>query len=262
MPITCGMRTLVDLVATSNMRQKLILIGCSWGCGEWLVDDNQVLNINHPGLSEYLANDYDVVNLSRSGASNWQLCFSLRNYLTHVKTFDQFKIVLIQTDAARNKGTEKYHVDYVQVLQESTNLKNFYERNLEIFYIKLNSLAQEFNTPIYLVGGLNDLAINILPLYNNLVPMCESWIGLMHAPHQPTVVPLLVHSFLYSFTKKHNRLDLMEQISQHSDANFLRAQELMETDWFGPSLGDFHPGRKAHELLANHIREFFGKISQ
>jgi hypothetical protein len=243
------------------MRQKLILVGCSWACGEWLVDDNQVLNINHPGLSEYLASDYDVINLSRSGASNWQLCFSLRNYLTHVKTFDQFKIVVIQTDAARNQCSEKYHVDYAQVLQDSINLKNFYERNLEIFYIKLNSLAQEFNTPIYLVGGLNDLASNILPLYNNLVPMCESWTGLMHASYRPTVVPLLLGSFLYSVTKKHNKLDLMDEISQYSDINFLQAQELMETDWFGPSLGDFHPSRKAHKLLANYIREFFAKES-
>jgi hypothetical protein len=243
------------------MRQKLILVGCSWACGEWLVDNNRVNNINHPGLSEYLASDYDVINLSRGGASNWQLCFSLHNYLTNVKTFDQYKIVVIQTDAARNQCSEKYHVDYAQVLQDSINLKNFYERNLEIFYIKLNSLAQEFNTPIYLVGGLNDLASNILPLYNNLVPMCESWTGLMHTPYRPTVVPLMLGPFLYSIAKKHNKLDLMDEISQYSDINFLQAQELMETDWFGPNLGDFHPSRQAHKLLANYIREFFAKES-
>ena len=244
------------------MSEKLILVGCSWGCGEWLVDNNQILHVNHPGLSQYLATDFDVVNLSRGSASNWQLCFSLRNYLTYVKTFDQFKIVLIQTDAYRNTGSEHYHVDHDLLFKESTDLKNFYERNLEIFYIKLDSLAKEFQTSIYLVGGLNDLATDILSLYNNLVPMCESWTGLMHASYQPSVVPLILDADLYTDAKRHNRLDLMEQIAYYSDTNFLQAQELMETDWFGPSFGDFHPSRKGHELLANHIQQFFAKESQ
>lgn len=244
------------------MSQKLILAGCSWGCGEWLVGANQVLHVNHPGLSQYLGTDYDVVNLSRGSVSNWQICFAIRNYLTYVKTFDQFKIVVIQTDAYRSAGSEKYHVDHDQLYRESVDLKNFYERNLEVFYIKLNSLAEQFQTKIYLVGGLNDLAIDILPLYNNLVPVCESWIGLMEPTHSTDIIPLILNPDLYTDAKLHKRVDLMEQIANYSDTNFLKAQQLMETDWFGPSFGDFHPSRKGHELLANHIKQFFTKESQ
>jgi hypothetical protein len=244
------------------MRQKLILAGCSWGCGEWTSDQNKTLRINHPGVSEYLSPHYDVVNLSQSAASNWQMCFALRNYLTYVKTYQQFKIVVIQTDAYRHQVSEKYHVDHDQIYQLSTDLQNLYERNLEIFYIKLDSLAQEFKTKIYLVGGLNDLALNIVSLYTNLVPMCESWIGLMDSSHQTNCVPLILNPDLFRDAKQRGRLDIMEQVASASDTNFLKAKQLMETDWFGPSFGDFHPSRKAHALLANYIKEYFTKESQ
>jgi hypothetical protein len=244
------------------MQQKLILAGCSWGCGEWLVDQNKTLNINHPGLSEYLSTHYDVINLSKGGSSNWQMCFAIRNYLTYVKTYDQFKIVLVQTDAYRPQGSEKYHVDFDQLYQQSTDLQNFYERNLEIFYIKLDSLAKEFQTKIYLVGGLNDLALDILSLYNNLVPMCESWVRLMDPAHLPSRIPLILDPDLFKDAKQHDRPDIMEQIATASDVNFLKAQQLMETDWFGPSFGDFHPSRKGHALLADHIKEYFTKELQ
>jgi len=244
------------------MQQKLILLGCSWGCGEWTVDQNKTSKVSHPGLREYLSPDYDVINLSQGGASNWQMCFALRNYLTYVKTYTEFKIVLIQTDAYRHQISEKYHVDFDQLYQQSTDLQNFYERNLEIFYIKLNSLAQEFQTKIYLVGGLNDLALDIVSLYTNLVPMCESWIGLMDSSYEPGRIPLILNPDLFKAVKQHNRLDIMEQVAAASDTNFLTAQQLMETDWFGPIFGDFHPSRKAHALLANYIKQYFTKESQ
>lgn len=248
-----------DWVETSNMPQKLILAGCSWGCGEWIVDKNNEYELCHPGLSEYLQTDFDVVNISRIGASNWQICYAIRNYLTYVQTYEQFKIIVIQTDAYRPHSSEKFQVDYSDLFNESSDLKNFYERSLEIFYIKLDSLAQQFNTKIYLVGGLNDLASNILPLYTNLVPICQSWTYLIDHSYTPDIVPLILNYRLYKDAKHHMRADLMEQISTYSDQNFLKAQQLMETDWFGPSYGDFHPSRKGHELLANYIKDYFKK---
>jgi hypothetical protein len=241
------------------MIKKLVLVGCSWGCGEM---NSTCTGVTHPGLGQYLSDSYDVVNLSRIGSSNWQNCFALRNYLNYVKNFDEYCIVVLQTDAYRRQACEKYLVDYNQLFENSHDLKHFYEQSLEIFYIKLNNLAEEFQTKIYLAGGLTDLALDIISMYTNLVPMCESWIKLMDPSHQPSIIPLIVSPELFKNAKQHNRLDLLEQISNHSDLNFLKAQKLMETEWFGPTFGDFHPSRKGHELLANYIKEFLKKESQ
>jgi hypothetical protein len=84
----------------------------------------------------------------------------------------------------------------------------------------------------------------------------------MDSSHQTNCAPLILNPDLFRDAKQRGRLDIMEQVASASDTNFLKAQQLMETDWFGPSFGDFHPSRKAHALLANYIKEYFTKESQ
>jgi hypothetical protein len=244
------------------MQKKLIIVGCSWGCGEWQVDQNKVISISHPGIAAYLSTDYDVVNLSRGGGSNWQSCFALRNYLNYVNNFDLCQIIVMQTDAFRPNSSKQYQVDYDHLYQDSLSLLDFYQKTLEIFYIKLDLLAKEYNLKIHLVGGLTDLDIHTISLYNNLIPMCESWVHLIDNTHTPSIIPLILNPGLLTAVKEHNRIDLLDEIVQYSDQNFLKAQELMETEYFGPSFGDFHPSRQGHKLLSNYIKEFLTKEIQ
>ena len=243
------------------MKKKLIIVGCSWGCGEWRIN-NRILELAHPGLTEYLSTDFNVVNLSRCGASNWQSCFVLRNYLHHVNNSDLCDIVVLQTDVARTACSEVYQVDYDYLYSHSSNLSDFYQKTLEIFYIKLNELAQEYNLKIHLVGGLSDLNTDVISLYSNLDVICNSWITLLDSTHTPDVVPLILNPSLLTKIKQHNNVELFEEVIQYSDRQFLKAQTLMETDYFGPGFGDFHPNRKAHEILAKHIKNFFNKELQ
>ena len=241
--------------------RKLVIVGCSWGCGEWSNSKGNSLSVSHPGLTEYLSQDNPVTNLSRSGASNWQSCFSLRNYLEyHVDSQNQPTIFVLQTDAARSAVSNKYDIDYKSVILTSTGLKDYYTTLTEIFYIKLNELANQFGVKIHMIGGLTDLDLEVMSLYTNLIPCCVSWIKLLDHTHIPSVIPMIQGTDHFVLAKKHNRLDLVEDIMNHSDQTFLQAQGLMETEYFGPAFGDFHPSRNGHKVLADYIKHYLKEL--
>jgi len=253
---------LADWDEIFDVMDKLILVGCSWGCGEWKNDSKTTLTINHPGLSEYLSKDYTVVNLSKGGASNWQTCFSLRNYLEYrVDKQEPVNIFVLQTDASRTTVSNKFDVDYESIIEKSNSLKDYYKTLLEIFYIKLHNLAEQYRVKIHMIGGLNDLDLELMSLYNNLLPCCESWIKLLDHTHQPSEIPLVLESKFFVEAKKHNNTNLVEDIINYSDQKFVRAQQLMETEYFGSAFGDFHPSRKGHEVLASYIKNYLKDMS-
>lgn len=234
----------------------LILIGDSWGCGEWHHPGHNQIEISHPGLNEYLAQDFRLVNLSRPGASNWQICSTLFNYLTHKLPMmdEDFRIVLIQTDASRDTMAAKFDVDYNDLIKECDSLADLYTKLIDIFYIKCQNFAQQFNVKLYMCGGLSDLDLATISLYNSLIPLCPSWVNLIDPQHNPSVIPLRMSPELFVSAKHNGRLDLCEEIIAYSDQQFLKLQHMLESEYFGPGLGDYHPSRFGHELLGNFIK--------
>lgn len=236
---------------------RLLIIGDSWGCGEWAICSENNIKVVHPGLTEYLSSKYLVTNLSRSGASNWQTAFSLNNYLAFRVDRETIPIVfVIQSDASRPLMSDKFDVDFDVDLVQCTTLLEFYKIALEKFYIKLNYIAINYGIKIHMIGGLTDLDLELLSLYNNLIPCCESWIKLLDAKHTISQIPLMLDSRLLTRAKRLNKLNLVNEIIDYSDQHFLSAQKLMETEFFGPAYGDFHPNRKSHEILTNHITTY------
>jgi hypothetical protein len=240
--------------------KTLIVVSCSWGCGEWDHQGNHELVISHPGITEYLNNSFKVVNLSRAGNSNWQICYTLHNYLM-TNPHQDFEIIVIQTDIARRSLAEKY-LDLELVFKKTHNLESLYTELSEICYHKLAYLAKLANTKIHLVGGLTDLSTDILSLseFGDLVVLCDSWIKLLYNAHTPSLIPLRLDPELLTATKEYNRYDLFEQVVEYSDKNFLKLQELYESEFFGPAFGDFHPSRLSHKLLSEHIINYFKDI--
>jgi hypothetical protein len=237
--------------------KTLIIVSCSWGCGEWNHHGDHQLALSHPGINEYLADTFKVVNLSRSGVSNWQLCYTLHNYLTN-NPHSNFEVIVISTDPARSKLSDKY-IDLESIVKKAYNLESLYDELLEIFYHKLEYLAKLHNTKIHLIGGLGDLNMDILnsPNFEHLVPLCNSWIKLLYNSHVPSSIPLLIRPEILTITKSYKRHDLVDQAIEHSDKKFLIRQELLELDLFGPAYSDFHPSRKGHHVLSNYIKHFF-----
>jgi hypothetical protein len=198
----------------------LLIVGDSWGCGEWDHNGDHQLVLNHPGMEEYLGKHFKVVNLSRGYSSHWQTCYALWNYLDTRVDDSELKILVLQTDAFRPLLHERYDIDLDSVYSQSTSLFHLYEQLIELFYIKLDGIAQQFDTDIWLSGGVTDLHTGILPSFTKLVPVCKSWIQLLDQRHVPSIIPLRIDPNFFSTAKQHNRYDLCRQISDYSDQHF------------------------------------------
>jgi hypothetical protein len=240
--------------------KKLLITGCSWACGEW--DNMQGTNrmvLSHPGVTKYLSEDFTVTNIAKGGGSNWTSCYSIENYLRHVvNPKDDLEIIVFQTDPLRPGIANVFNVDYSNLINNANNLYELHQTLVEIFYIKLNSIAENHNCKIHLVGAYSDLDLETLSLYpRRLVALCPSWIKLLNNQHNPSVIPLTINPLTVEFCKEQNRLDLCDELFRISEYNFIEAEQLMESSMFGPAYGDFHPSRSSHEILANYIRQFF-----
>ena len=59
--------------------------------------------------------------------------------------------------------------------------------------------------------------------------------------------------------KKSGRVDLCEQLIDVNDTNFTEFNTILKLETMGPVLGDFHPSRLGHQILAEHIINFVNK---
>ena len=239
--------------------EKVVLIGDSWSCGEWIHCDSNSIKLNHPGITEYLP--YETVNLSVGGSSNWKILYTMFNYMNQRQHIDQsYRIVIFQSDPMRPVNAEKFDVDINEQITQASSLEQLYISTVEIFYIKISELSKQFNVPVCIIGGLSDVDESVFSLYNNKENIiCKSWINLLYKNHVPSVIPLQFNSELFSTFKKLGRTDLCDQLLEINDKNFAEFTEVIGLETFGPSLGDFHPNRLGHQILADHMINFIEK---
>lgn len=243
----------------STVTEKLLIFGDSWSLGTWRQAEENQLELDDPGLGKILEDSFSVVNLSKGYSSNWQMLYTLWNYLDKIESVDnQSKIILFQTDAFRSRLSEKFDVDYPKIYQQSTGLENFYESLIEIFYIKLNQVAEQFNTKIYLSGTNADVHTGLIEQFPNLVPMCVSWIKLVEPAHKPSVIPLLFDRDFLKTAKSYN-ITLCKEIMDYSDESFSKFMSLLENKHFDnpKAFGDFHPNLLGHKVMAKYIKDYF-----
>lgn len=239
--------------------EKLVLIGDSWGCGEWKFCGNNSIKLNHPGMTEYLP--YHTVNLSTGGATNWDMLHSMFNYMIQTKDLDEpYSIIVFQSTPMRPSLAEKFDVDIDEQIQQAISIEQLYTSLAEIFYIKISNFSKEFDIPVYIIGALSDVDESMFSLYNNKENIiCKSWISLLYKDHVPGIIPLPFEPRMFTMLKKSGRIDLYEQLLNTNDKNFIEFNKILELETMGPSMGDFHPSRLGHKAMANRIIEFIDK---
>jgi hypothetical protein len=246
--------------------KKIVLVGDSWGCGEW--DNTAFAAPCHPGLTEYLSDQYVVKNLSRSGNSLWQICYTLESFLDRIGDEKETAYVVIQTDAMREQNCQDFDVNYMESCQTANSLLMVYQMLLEKFYFKLQNIGDRYNITIHLIGGLCDVFTEGVAGLNRINVLCSSWVSLIdQAIGSGTpmslannVIPVHLRPESLSQLKTFKKLFLIDEAINHTDATFLFNQRLIESKYFGPIHGDFHPSREGHLLLANHIKSTFERI--
>jgi len=234
----------------------LTILGDSWSVGEWRDAGHGELVSDVASLDLALEPWFRVKNFSRGGASNWQSLSTAHNCFRMRPDQDDCMII-VQTDPMRLQQSQRFDVTLSAMSDLAHDLRNLYDRMIEVFYIKLQELCEIYQRQVYLVGGVSDVDLDIVKLYPRLVPLCASWIRLMAPWHEPDVVPLLIDADALTAIRQLDRSDLLDQAMDLADQRFRLLQPVMETPWIGPAQADFHPNAQSHALLAQHIRDYF-----
>lgn len=99
------------------MTKKILLTGCSYGCGEW---NNDPYGNTHGGIASYLTEKgYAVKNVSRPGANN---CVALDNIKNIHKEFDH--VIFLLTSASRDVNSYFPYDPTISALDNADKIAN------------------------------------------------------------------------------------------------------------------------------------------
>jgi hypothetical protein len=156
-----------------------IILGDSWGCGEWV--DGEV---THSGLAFYMEElGHKVVNNSIPGGSNYESLNSLKDFLVCEQDLEEIKkingIFLFWTEWYRDFRIKPYGifdlaVDSSNYFMPKNYNKDFYSRYQERVLLDFKKVADKLKVPIYVIGGASDLDYFDNDLFGNVICVCQS----------------------------------------------------------------------------------------
>ena len=220
---------------------NILLAGDSWGCGEWLDAEIHGRNIlSHKGIEQFLQDvGHDVVNASKTGESNKVVTDRLIDALSK-KQFDY--IFWIQTDPLRDLRPNYFHpLSTLRTVDDFNQLGN---KLLEPNYDKLNSLS----TPIYCIGGLGKLNLELMKDRHNLIPLIPCVVELIIENYQR--YPLAFSDWLDDIPKDFEEFDELIRLKHEYDRWF--TDEPFKTFFYPDGV---HPNRKGHEKIFEYIQD-------
>lgn len=217
----------------------IIIIGDSWGVGEWGLDKNEYCLIG-PGIGQYLSLDHTVVNLSAGGASNTQAIDRLDLFLTRYTVDDGDTVYWIVSSPARG-------VDIKSIAQSELTIDQAIRKLLNTSMDRAELLGKQHNITINLIGGLCDLNTVDISQYQYLQVAVPSWGQLIDNEYQQSVHSYDIHwdllgQELIDPIKKQEWLELTiscENKRKSMIKNFNTDQH--------------HPDRYGHIKLRNHL---------
>lgn len=99
------------------MTKKILITGCSYGCGEW---NNDPYGNTHGGIASYLTEKgYTVKNVSKPGANN---CVALDNIKNIHKEFDH--VIFLLTSASRDVNSYFPYDSTISALDNADKIAN------------------------------------------------------------------------------------------------------------------------------------------
>lgn len=214
----------------------IILIGDSWGVGEWGLDGNEFC-LTGPGIGQYLSLHNTVVNLSVGSGSNTESINRLENFLRKYQVDINDTVYWIVTDPLRCQDTNLIH------LTESFQSK--VENLLMLALLRANKLAEKCSVTINLIGGLCDLDLIDLSNYNNLKNCVPSWGKLIDPEYQASI---------FCNSKRLQDLAKTADTSERKQ-EFLSIAKLVQLKEKSKifTQNHFHPSRHGHRILRDHL---------
>lgn len=243
------------------MKDKLVIFGDSWACGEWGHPDplTNEYGLTHPGINEYLSESFSVQNLAAGGSSLWKILQRIENYLTIGDGIDRTKdtFIVFQPSPLRLSMSKESNVDYKLVADRHSSATEFGNELNEIWYVRLDELAQRINNKIYIVGGFSDVDTTTVGLYKNLEVLCPSWQKLLSPDHPTSSIPIRGEKYALEFFREIGNTKLLESYIEYIDQMTNHYLNMMDLDTIGPV--DFHPNQKGHKIMSDFIVDFLNQ---
>ena len=147
----------------------ILICGDSWSCGEW-----ENMSVTHRGLAGYISEQtsHQVINLGMPGSSNLNTIRVIQHFLNLNPSISIEKIIVFQTDYLR---------DIESIEFDNHGYTQFKARRISNFYQNLSNLYKKHNTPVYVIGGLNDTfwLSKFSEIYQGVNIACQSFTNLL-----------------------------------------------------------------------------------
>jgi len=233
----------------------IIIIGDSWGVGEWGVDENNKYCLTGPGIGQYLSmTEHSIINLSKPAGSNKSALNSLEGLLKKFTPDSADEFFWIVTDPQR-------HLSIDQLLDTSTTLYDQLFDSLRNSFIRADKLAADHNITIKIIGGLCDIEPHWVEPYTNLKLVVPSWGRLLDENYSTYIgwssagawaeageeikkrVPHLLSEWLDIADRIKKKADSIKKLSGRSFGN-----------------NDTHPSRYGHRILKDFLYPMFKNV--
>ena len=213
------------------INKKILIVGDSWGCGEW----SKRGSISHRGLQNYLSrNDYDVHNVSTPLSSTMELAKQIK---THRKVVNPDYIIAFVPVPFRH-GYEGFWL-------ESNVWQDYVDRDREAVHNALFKIYKASNgVPVILLGALLKLYNEWIVNYDNMQIAIPSIIEF--ADPNATHFDIWVVDWCK---------DVPYSISTEVVDNVFHNLKLWDDARYVTSIySDYaHPNRKVHRKIYNHL---------
>jgi len=222
------------------MSKKILIVGDSWGCGEWDLQGDQYL-VTHKGLEHFLSKEHLVQNSSEPSESNIIAVDIIKKY--H-KNFDT--IIWVVTQPSRD--FERFNYFYGrsrEIFLIADNNQPFIEQCKTAIYNRIEEVHSLCGTKVIMVGGFHKIDQEYHAGFKKVI----NWVDLLNGLHLKTyyIGPQIYKEvyFPINFKVDDDDNEKRQQFNNHMYST---------REFFYPD--GVHPNRKGHEILYNNIKDY------
>lgn len=240
---------------------NFILVGDSWGCGEW---DKDCSWNPHRGLEQFLLEDgHSVVNLSNQGISNHDIYQRIEHYFKRHTSHTIDSIIVFQTEYNRDY---KHSQGWEGVLDaddwnEIIEPEDIAMRWISRFYRNLSEISQRVGCQVFIIGGHSDTLWldNMAEHYPGCEIVCQSMTNLILKGEHRISQPVLsfyeqrTEQLVQRIKSKLDSADRLEKLVALIDQGYQREMLLRENPaYFYPD--GIHPNRQGIRILYDFLK--------
>jgi hypothetical protein len=221
------------------MSKKILIVGDSWGCGEWQIGKGY--QTNHPyGLEHFLPKEYLVKNLSIPSGSNIQAVKLIEKY-----HHDYDTIIWIVTEPSRNfiQFVHWWKADPIYLTID--NKKNFLEQSKTAIFNDIKMVKSICGGKTIAIGGLHKIRQEYYTGFKKVI----NWVNLLGGSHLETyyIDPQIYQEIYFPLNLSIDKDDFEKR-------NQFCKHMYITKDFFFPDC--VHPNRKSQEILYNNIKDY------